>query len=167
MHHVKSLNEILEINDCNELVSEFYFFVSDKKSFKLELNKIEEVAYLLLSMLPSIEMDSILDLFHQLYSLDECVVVEKSLRQFELNKLADLFNEAKSIFINNKSNITQEEYKQIDLGTINENQDRRLDEISKMILAKDSEIYRLGDCLCKFIKSNSEVLMKSNTRVNS
>jgi len=161
MPQVKSLNEILSITDCNELVSEFYSYLIEKKNSNRKLNDIEEVVYLLVSMLLDIEMEGFIDLFHQLYSLRECLVVEQNLRQFGLHKLADLFSEAKSIYIKGKFDITQEEYEQIDPFTLDEMQSRRFEEIGETILAKDSEIYRLGDSVCQFIKSNSAILHKS------
>jgi hypothetical protein len=164
MHKAQSINEIVLIKDCNELVAEFYFFLSEK-NLKYKLNEIEEVVYLLLNMLSSIEMDGFVDLFHQQYSLRECLIVENSLRQFEFNKLADLFSEAKSIFINNKFDITQEEYEQIPPFAYEERPNgERFNEIGELFLAKDSEIYHLGDGLCKFIKSNGEFLLTSNTQ---
>lgn len=162
MQKTKQLNEILETNDCNTMVAEFYFFLVEKR-LKHKLNEVEEVVYLLLNMLPDIEMEGFVDLFHQMYSLNECMIVERSLRQLEFNQLADLFSEAKSIFIRGRVNITQEEYEQIAPFAYEETQTgRRFDEIGELFLAKDSEIYRLGDGLCKFIKANSEFLIKSN-----
>jgi len=161
MPNVKPLNEILNITDCNKLVSEFYAYLVEKKNKNHKLNEIEEVTYLLVSMLLDIEMEGFVDLFHQLYSLRECLVVEQNLRQFGLNKLADLFSEGKSIYINSKFDITPEEYEQIDLSMFDETQTHRLDEIGEMILAKESEIYEIGDQICQFIKNNRTILLKS------
>jgi len=161
MPKVKSLNEILNIAECNELVSGFYSYLVEKKNSKRELNNVEEVVYLLVSMLLDIEMEGFVDLFHQQYSLRECLIVEQNLRQFGLHKLADLFSEGKSIYIKNKLDITQEEYENIDLSVFDEAQNRRLDEIGEIVLAKDSEIYHLGDYVCQFIKTNSTILQKT------
>jgi len=160
MPKVKSLNEILNIAECNELVSGFYSYLVEKKNSKQELNNVEEVVYLLVSMLLDIEMEGFVDLFHQLYSLRDCLVVEHNLRQFELYKLADLFSEAKLIYINGKLDITQEEYKQLNPFFLDEIQGRRFDEIGDLILAENSEIYEIGDCICNFIKSNRTAFLK-------
>ena len=141
MPKAKPLNEILNIAECNELVSEFYSYLIEKKNSKQRLNDIEEVVYLLLSMLLDIEMEGFVDLFHQQYSLKECLIVEQNLRQFGLHKLADLFSEGKSIYIKSKFGITQEEYEQISLSMLDETQIQRLDEIGEIILARESEIY--------------------------
>jgi hypothetical protein len=162
MPKTKPLNEIINIAKCNELVSEFYSYLIEKKNSKQELNDIEEVVYLLVSMLLDIEMEGFVDLFHQLYSLKDCLVVEDNLRQFGLHKLADLFSEAKLIYINGKLDITQEEYKQINPFILDEIHGRRFDEIGDLILAEDSEIYKIGDCICEFIKSNRRILLKSH-----
>jgi hypothetical protein len=157
MPKAKSLNEILNIAECNELISRFYSYLVEKKNSKQELNDVEEVVYLLVSMLLDIDMEGFVDIFHQQYSLRECLIVEHDLRQFGLHKLADLFSEGKSIYIKNKFDITEEEYEEIDLSTLDEAQNRRLDEIGEIILAKDSEIYHLGIYVCQFIKTNGTV----------
>jgi len=160
MPKAKPLNEILNIAECNELVSEFYSYLIEKKNSKQELNDVEDVVYLLVNLLLDIEMEGFVDLFHQQYSLRECLIVEQNLRQFGFYTLADLFSEGKSIYIKSKFDITQEEYRQIDLSTLDETQNYRLNEIGKIILAKDSEIYHLGDYICQFIKTNITILQK-------
>src|SRR5215207_6447461 len=132
MPKAKPLNEILNIAECNELVSEFYSYLIEKKNSKQELNDVEDVVYLLVNLLLDIEMEG----------------------------FVDLFSEGKSIYIKSKFDITQEEYRQIDLSTLDETPNYRLNEIGKIILAKDSEIYHLGDYICQFIKTNITILQK-------
>src|SRR5689334_6753007 len=137
----RSMREILEIEDCNKLVAEFFFFLEDKKNSRAVFNDLEWSTWLLLNLLPGMEMEGIEDLFHQLYSLEECELVEKYLRQLQLDELADLFGEAKSIYIGHRSQITQAEYRQIDPFALEESQLHRLEEIGKTILKKGSQIY--------------------------
>jgi hypothetical protein len=161
MRQTKSLHEILNITDCNELISGFYSYLVEKKNSNQKLNDVEDVVYLLVSMLLDIEMEGFVDLFHQLYSLQDCIVVEQNLRRFRLHKLANLFNEAKLIYINGNLDITQEEYKEISPVIPDEIQSRRFEEISDLVLAEDSEIYKIGDCVCDFVKSNRIVLLEA------
>ena len=162
MPKIKSLNEILSITDCNKLVADFYGYLLEKKNSNRKLNDVEEVVYLLVSMLPDIEMEGFIDLFHQLYSLRECLVIEQNLRQFGLHKLADLFSEGKALYIKSRIDITQEEYEEIDISAFDETQNSRFNEIGDLILAKDSEIYQLGEYICQFIKSNSVILQNNH-----
>jgi hypothetical protein len=162
MSNIKLLNEVFKIDNCDEFVSELYGYLIDKINSHQELNDVEEVAYLLLSMKLDIEMEGFVDLFHQLYSLRECFVVEQSLRKFGLHKLADLFSEAKRIFINGNNNLTQEEYEQIDPFLLGKTQSHRFGEIGDLILAENSEIYKIPDYVCDFIKSKRTILLKEH-----
>jgi hypothetical protein len=158
---IKPLVEILANDDCDWLCLELDTFVGDKKFAGKPLHPVETVVYLLVSMLPRIEMDGFIDLFHQAYSLDECAIVEDSLREFGLYRLADLFAEAKQIFIGGRMNITQAEYEEIDPFQDDEKW-KRFDEIGDQVLAPDSEIYQFVEPLCRYIRENAAELLAFN-----
>ena len=146
----KTITEILALG-CPDLVNEFYELVSEKRSSGQDLLPIEEEIYLALSMLLDIEKQGFVDLFYQFYTLRETYVVESFLRKLELNRLAELFSEARLIFTNARLGFTEEEYKEIyPFG--NDERWQRFAEIGDEILAEESEIYLIGDCVCEYVK---------------
>lgn len=149
---------ILGIADCEQLCSELYSYFIEKRG---SLNELEEEAYLLLGMLPDIEMEGFADLFYQRYSLRECAIVENSLRKLGLGKLAGLFGEAKSIYLRGRIDITQEEYEQLAPFMLDEMQGSRFDAIGDLFVAHDSEIYLIPERLCQYLKAHAEKLISS------
>jgi hypothetical protein len=150
MAQKKTIDEILAL-DCLDLVNELYEFVSEKRRVGQALLAIEEETYLVLSMLLDIEMEGFVDLFYQFYTLRETYVVEAGLRKLELNRLAELFSEARSIFTNGRIELTEEEYKDIYPFGKDERW-QRFDEIGDEILAEESEIYLIGDGVCAYVR---------------
>jgi hypothetical protein len=150
MAQKKTIPEILAL-DRPDLVYELIEFISEKRRTGQVLLPIEEEVYLALSMLLDIEKQGFVDLFYQFYTLRETYVVESVLRKLELNRLAGLFSEARSIFTNGRIELTEEEYKEIyPFG--NDERWQRFDEIGDEILAEDSEIYLIGDRVCAYVR---------------
>ncbi len=150
---MKSLQELVTLNNP-EFCLQFYDYLIEKINAKQPLHEFEEVSYLLLTMKLDIEMEGFIDLFYQLYSLRECRIVEENLRKFGFNRLADLFVEAKNLYIGGKSDITEEEYRDIDPFD-NEDSLRSLDEIGEQIMAEGSGIYLIGERVCEYARANT------------
>lgn len=150
------LQELLQLEDV-QFAQALYSYLVDKRTTHQSLDEVENVAYLLLTMLLDIEMEGFVDLFYQLYSLEETRVVERYLRYFELNKLAALFAEAKQLYIDGKADITEEEYQAIDPFGDDERWGR-FDQIGKEILAADSEIYLLPERVYTWVKSHARAV---------
>ncbi|MDP9315981.1 MAG: DMP19 family protein [Chloroflexota bacterium] len=150
------ISEILTL-DCADFIVQFYNYLTDKQRVHQPLTEIEEVAYLLLTMRLDIEMEGFVDLFYQLYSLRECSIVETHLRAFGLHQLAALFAEAKQLYTGGKLDITDEEYSAIDpFGT--DERWQRFDAIGELILAEDSELYKLEEYVCAYVKAHADQL---------
>ena len=109
--------------------------------------------WLLLNMQLDIEMEGFVDLFYQFYSLKDCAVVEASLEKLGLHQLASQFAEAKNIYVEDRSDITEEEYRQVDWTKKNERWSR-FDAIGEEILANGSELYLIGDRIEAYVKAN-------------
>ncbi len=101
-----------------------------------------------------IEMEGFVDLFYQLYSLRECSIIETHLRAFGLHQLAALFAEAKQLYTGGKLDITDEEYSAIDPFGMDERW-QRFDAIGEQILAEDSELYKLEEYVCAYVKAHA------------
>jgi hypothetical protein len=148
----KPLSEILRLED-EAFEGEFYGYLIDKRVADQPLTEFEQISYLLLSMRPSIEMEGFVDLFYQLYSLQETAVVEDNLRRLGLVGLADLFAKAKNLYINGKPDITEEEYRAIDPFGEDERW-RRFDEIGNEVMDAESEIFLLPNRVREWVKAN-------------
>jgi hypothetical protein len=145
------LSEILQL-EGGEFGVAFYDYLVARKNSAEPLGPVEEEAWLLLTMLLDIEMEGFVDLFYQLYSLRECSIVQAGLQKLGLHRLARLFGEAFSIYIDGNADITEEQYRQIDW----ENGGRwpRFDAIGEEILAEGSEIYLIGDRVEQYVKAH-------------
>lgn len=159
MQKSRDLNVIVNLSDCNEMLLALIDFVFTKRLVKERVNRVAESIYLVLDMLPSMEMDGIDSLFHERYSLQECVIVENFLRELRFNRLADLFANAKFVFVGGRLDITQAEYEQIDLAQMQPTQSSELDQIADRILESGSEIYLTGEFLCDYIRSHKEDIL--------
>lgn len=131
-----------------------YEHLSNKRESSLALSSVEEEAWLLLVMLPRIEMEGFVDLFYQCYSLKDCAIVQTALRKLELNRLAQGFAEAFSIYSNGNAEITEQEYRLIDPFGNSEHWNR-FDQIGEELLAPSSEIYLISERLELYVKGQS------------
>src|SRR5207237_1086703 len=123
----------------NDFGIAFYDYLSAKTGNDERLNSVEHEAWLLMTMLLDIEMEGFEDLFYQFYSLEECRIVETTLKKLELHKLACLFAEAKTLYIGGRTDITEDEYRAIDpwTNTLGKNDGwSRFEAIGEEILAE-------------------------------
>jgi hypothetical protein len=160
---VKPLAEILTNDNCDWLCGELYGFIIQKKIDCQPLHPVETVIYLMMVMRDDMAMEGFIDLFHQLYSLEECRIVEDKLREFGLYRLADLFAEAKHLFIEGRTEITQSEYEEIDPFQYDDSWRERFDAIGDQVIAPDSEIYQLAEPLCRYVRANAAELLAFNS----
>ena len=135
------IDEILKL-DCAEFVIEFYRYVIDKKNRQV-LSSIEKSVYLVLSMLPDTEMEGFADLFMQMYSQEDFQVIEKLLRQLDLNILADQLINAKRLFA------------VLDGVSEDDQRWREFDEIGKNVMAEGSQLYLTHQRVCAWIKAHA------------
>jgi hypothetical protein len=143
------------------LCNDYYGYLAKKRTAGESVNEFEEVVYLLVNILLITEMEGFIDLFYQAFSLRQCRVVARSLDELGLDKLAALFTEALNIYLNGRSNISEEEFKAINPFEMRQECGQRFDEISMQILAPDSEIYLLEEPHCQFLRANKERLKES------
>jgi hypothetical protein len=149
----RRLSEILSLS-ASEFQLAFYDYLVAKRSRREPLTAVETEGWLLLTMLPHIEMEGFVDLFCQLYTLEECGIVKAALDKLRLRRLASLFAEAFSIYTSGRPDITEEEYRAVDpFGDGPEW--RRFDQIDTEILAKGSEIYLIGERVEQYVKARS------------
>jgi hypothetical protein len=148
----KRLEDILSISNCDQLCAALYNYVISKLANNEELSDVEEKIYLLISMLPDIEMEGFIDLFYQFYSLRECIVVEETLKVLGLCNLANLFRKAKDIYLHGNENILSDQDFHGLYDHLSEEQRCQIYEIGGEILAEGSEIYQIANRLCQYIR---------------
>jgi hypothetical protein len=146
----QQLDEILTL-DGGPFGVAFYDYLVAKKNGGASLHPAEEEAWLLLTMPLDIYMEGFVDLFYQLYSLRDCAIVEACLKKLDLHRLAALFAEAKALYTDGRTDLTEEEYHQIDpFGE--DDRWQRFDEIAQDVLAAGSELYLIGERVELYIK---------------
>ena len=145
-----ALAKILEL-EGGDFEAEFFNYLS-AKSLAGTLQPVEEEAWLILSMLPRIEMEGFVDLFYQLYSVRECATVRQALGRMGLNKLKGQFEEAFSIYVSGKLDIAEEEYRSIDPFGSSDNWSR-FDAIGVQMLEEGSELYLVGERTEQYVKA--------------
>jgi hypothetical protein len=144
----RSLQDILDL-DSPDLGSNLYSYVSAKKLAGQPFEAIEEEIYLVFSLLLTIEMDGLVDLFHQQYSWRECALVEQILHKLDLNQFAGMFAEAKLIFTDGKELLSEEEYQAINPFD-GAGRWQRFEVIGVEMLAEGSQIYLIGERICSY-----------------
>jgi hypothetical protein len=160
MHASKSLLDILNLPP-EKFGVELFDYLTTKKGAGYPLTTIEEVAYLLLVLRLDIDMNGFVDLFYQQYSLRECHIVEAGLHVLQLHTLADLFAEAKHIYTDGRTDLTEEQYQTINPFD-NRTKWQRFDEIGEQILAEGSEVYLLSERLYAYFQKHRDVLLLNN-----
>jgi len=146
---------ILDVTKPFDFCADLFGYLVDKRASGQSLSQVEQVAYSLLDMGPTIQMDGFVDLFYQAYSLRECAIVEEYLRRLGLSKLADLFAEAKSLYVQGRSDITEEAYREIDPFAMTGEEGARFDELGEMATADGSELWLIPDRVFEYVKANS------------
>jgi len=101
------LAEILAL-DGAEFGPAFYDYLTHKKNGGEPLDAIEDEAWLLLSMLLDIELEGLIDLFYQFYSLRDCDIVEAGLKKLGLH---DIGRRCQAVYTGGRTDITEEEYR--------------------------------------------------------
>ncbi len=152
MNDPNNLEDIQSISNCANLCISFSNYVNVKKANHEELDEHEEKFYLLYGMLSEIEMEGFIDLFHQFYSLRECAIVETTLKEFSLDKLANQFLRAKNIYTQNSGKVSEEYFHNL-FYQLGEEQRRQIYEIGIEIL-EGSEIYQIENKLCHYIRDH-------------
>lgn len=139
-----SLDEIFAIEEPSTLSEELGYFTLYKSSVaRQKLTTIEDIFLKLHHMLANIWGDGFCDLFYQQYSLADCCRVEQALRELNCNDLAGLFAEAKSIYLRHKTELTEEEYGELEPFSLSGHDGARFDEIAHQFTAAGSEIFEL------------------------
>jgi hypothetical protein len=150
------LADILKLESADFGVP-FYGYLVDRKNSGEPLHPVEEEAWLVLTMQLDIEMEGFVDLFYQLYSLRECDIVEATLRKIGLHRLAELFVEAKKLYVGGRTDISQSEYDAIDpwVDTLGKNDGwKEFEAIDREIMAEGSEIYLVWPRMEKYVKQS-------------
>ncbi|TLD69319.1 hypothetical protein FEM03_18280 [Phragmitibacter flavus] len=130
------MDEIFQIEEPSTLAEELGYFILYKFSIaRQKLTPAEDLFLKLHHMLAEIWGQGFFDLFYQQYSLSDCVRVEQALREMGLRTLADLFVEAKAIYLRHMPD-------PFSLGNAGPDGDR-FDEIAKQFTAAGSEIFQL------------------------
>ena len=138
------LDEIFAIEEPSTLSEELGYFTLYKFSIaRQKLEPREDLFLKLHHMLANIWGDGFCDLFYQQYSLADCGLVEKALREMNCHVLADLFAEAKSIYLRHNKDITEEEYRLLEPFSLRGNDGARFDEIAQQFTAAGSELFEL------------------------
>ena len=154
---VKKFEDIWTTLDPEKLVYELDNYLSHKHHVrKLPLSQTERGFLLLASMQSWIEMEGFHDLFYQQYSLSDCVLVERVMREIGVERLADLFTEAKRIYMRHRTNLTEDDFKQLDPFDLPEPDAARFDEIAEAVYASDSELFLLADGLARYARNHRE-----------
>lgn len=154
---VKEFDEIWAISNKEEFTYELSKFIGHKlHARKLTLSRPEHAFHLLSDMQSTIEMEGFQDLFYQAYSLSDCLLVENAMRESGANRLAELFVEAKSIYLRRRTDLTEEEYQKLDPFDIPEPDGSRFDEIAEQFYASDSQLFELGERLADFARKHRE-----------
>jgi hypothetical protein len=149
------LEEIWKLQDAQEFVYQLGMWLHDKKSEKIQLNRIEHLFDMLCSMQSWIEMEGFCDLFYQQYSLSDCNLVEEGLKEIGADKLAGLFREAKDIYVRHNRDISEDEYTELDPLSLSEKEGARFDEIADMFYSEESGLFDLAPKLNAFAKKNA------------
>ena len=130
-------------------------FVGHKRhARKLPLSLTEHAFDLLSNMQSWIEMEGFHDLFYQAYSLSDCILVESVMRQIGADRLAELFVEAKTIYMRHKTDLTEEEFQKLSPFDLPDPDGSRFDEIAEQFYASDSQLFELGERLADFARKH-------------
>jgi len=154
---VRKFEDIWTTIEPERLVYELDNYLSHKRHVrKLPLSQAERGFLLLASMQSWIEMEGFQDLFYQQYNLSDCVLVERVMREIGVERLADLFTEAKGIYVRHRTNLTEEEFKKLEPFDLPEADVARFDEIAEAVYASGSELFLLADGLAKYAQNHRE-----------
>jgi hypothetical protein len=168
---IRAFDEIWTIANKEEFAYELGKFIAHKRhARKLPLSETEHVFGILSDMQSWIEMEGFHDLFYQAYNLSDCLLVEKTMRElgteqlanlfaeakhiYLRHKLANLFAEAKHIYLRHKTDITEEEFRKLEPFDLPEGDGARFDEIAKEFYGSDSQLFELGDRLADFARKH-------------
>lgn len=149
-----SLEQILSLT-AGEFGVAFYDYLVEKKNRRQTLHPVEEEAWLVLTMQFDIEMEGFVDLFYQLYSLRDCAIVDACLKKLGLHRLAELFLEAKQLYVGGQTAITEAKYQSINpwKDTLGKNDGwSRFEAIEKEFLAPGSELFMVWDRVESYVK---------------
>ncbi|MEP6895306.1 MAG: DUF4375 domain-containing protein [Chloroflexota bacterium] len=149
-----TISQIFEIDNPENFIINLFHYLTIKSNAGESFTESERLSFLLLSFEPTIAINGFIDLFHQAYTFDECRIVESGLKTLGLIKLAELFSEAKQIYLRHKLNITDEEYKELEPFGFDKKESKRLDEIEKLVWERESELYQIGLKVFLFAKEN-------------
>jgi hypothetical protein len=131
-----TLDEIFAIEEPSTLAEALGYFIHYKFcTAQQKLTPTEDLFLKLHYMLTEIWGQGFFDLFYQQYSLSDCTRVEQALRDMGLQDLADLFAEAKAIYLRHVAD-------PFSLGKPGPDGDR-FDEIANQFTATGSEIFHL------------------------
>jgi uncharacterized protein DUF4375 len=150
-------DDIWTISNKEDFTYELSKFIGHKRhARKLPLSRIEHAFALLSDMQSWIEMEGFHDLFYQQYTLSDCVLVEGTMREIGADRLADLFEEAKQIYMRRKTNLTEEEFRELAPFDIPEPDGSRFDEIADQFYGSDSQLFELGERLADFARKHRQ-----------
>ena len=148
---IKDFNEIWTISNKDDFAYELSKFIGHKwHARNAPLSETERAFALVSDMQSWIEMEGFQGLFYQQYTLSDCVLVERTMREVGVDRLADLFAEAKLIYMQRKTNLTEEEFRALDPFDIPEPDGGRFNEIADQFYASDSQLFELGQRLADF-----------------
>ena len=131
---IKQLDEIWEITQTKDFNYELTRFLWRKRDSQTSiLSQIEHAFELLSSMGWWIATQGFQDLFFQQYTLSDCALVEHTLREIRAIELADLFGEAKQIYLRHKTDLSEEEFQDLNPFDFLEPDGSRFDEIADIV----------------------------------
>jgi hypothetical protein len=143
----------------------FRYLTEKKRDGKQPLSHVEQIAYLLLSLEPTIMIGGLLDVYYQEYSLGEIAILQEYLRRLGLCKLASILAEGQSLYTQGRADITEGEYREIYPFTMGEEIGARLAELQEIMTAEDGELCLVRDRVYEDVKANSVPATKGGFRL--
>jgi hypothetical protein len=157
----KQFDEIWSISDKPEFAWQLGNFINYKvHGRKVAISRTEHAFDLVLHMQTRIEMEGFFDLYYQAYTLSDCLLVENVLREIGADRLADLFLEAKIIYMQHKIDLTEEEFRKLDSFDLPEPDGSRFSEIEEQVYADDSQLFELGERLADYARKHRDEFSK-------
>jgi len=97
------------------LYHSLYDHLARMKAQHQPFNDLEHALFILLALPLEAELYGFANVFIHLYSLHECIVFENTLETIGLRLIADQFREARTIYTNDDSSMSEETYRAIDI----------------------------------------------------
>lgn len=127
-----ALKQIWLIKDNNEFTHELSSYIFDKSiNHQKQISMIEQNIWDIAWIPTYIDGGGFCDLFYQKFNLADTVRLEKAMREMGLVRAADLFAEAIKIYCRDNSDITQEQYKNLEPFSLEPKQGELFDKIGK------------------------------------